>query len=354
MILINQERLIVSDALRKEDDKLHAFAKVYTSALAELKKRFGTTVHFIRPDRPRHVKGATSVAGRIREMPSMTVPVEAMSIPLTSTVVIDGIPGSNTWTCSLGAPKPIAGNLWEPGGQKSLILKSADLSINIDEQPDLAFYLFKISKLVKKGILKIKDAEEEANLIAEKEHLITERKMAVWKNLPSDKVAMLARAYGLNKVDDKSEAILRAELEAQLEKNDELKKRNPAIKGTVEFIEEMKVTDSVILRAFVRKMLDEKRLTLAFDKFKIGDKVVYHVPAKEIKRSHDALCQYLNAGNNEEKLKEFVRDLLYVEHVAVADRKELEWFAKVAGITSAFKTKEDLQKLVTDFFCPVY
>jgi hypothetical protein len=350
MILINQERLL-PDALKNEDDKLHAFAKLYDSTLNELKKKFGKTVHFIRPDRPRKTKGATA---RGKEVPGMSIPVEPIVIPLSATVVLDEIPmGSNTWTCSMRAPRPIDGGLWEPGGRRSLIIKSAELSVSIENDPDLAVFMYKICPFVKKGILKLKDAQAEAEALAKREHLITERKMAVWKVLPADKVPTMARAYGLNNVDGKSEAILRAELERQLEINDSLKLRNPAVKGTLDFIEEMKINDNVLIRAFVRRMQDEKRLTLAFDKFKIGDKVVYHVPAMEIKRANDALCQYLNASNNTEKLAEFIRDLIYKEYLAgITDKKELQWLARIAGINPEFKKLDDLKVQVANVFCP--
>jgi hypothetical protein len=127
------------------------------------------------------------------------------------------------------------------------------------------------------------------------------------------------------------------------------------VKGTKEFIEEMKVTDGILLRNFVQLAIDEKKLEFKADgRWKIGDKIIVQVPASELKRQFDYLCNYLHAGNHFDKLQEFLRDLINKDYLnKITEKKELAWLCKVSGVNPEFKKREELASIVEGFFCPV-
>jgi hypothetical protein len=353
MILIDSERLELG-ALSDEKHKLHEFAKVYDSTLSFLKKRFKNgVIHFWRPDRPLKTKGADS---KMNEIPNMTVPTEIMSIPLSATTALAEInTGKHTWTCSMGAARPLPHGLWEPGGKKRIHIKES-YSVDINKEPDLAFFLYKICPMVQKGLIRIKDPIALDEERGKAEYELVQRKTAVWTMLQDEnKLRTMARAYGMNDVDKKLPNTIRIDLEGLLERNDKLKRSNPAIKGTQEFIEEMKVTDNLLLRAFTQRCLDERRLSWKPDgRYRIGEKIVCHVPQPEINRRMDYLCNWLMAGDNKDKLEEYIRDLISIDYLdSVTDRKEVDWLARIAGINPQFKKMEELATDVKNAFCPV-
>jgi hypothetical protein len=186
---------------------------------------------------------------------------------------------------------------------------------------------------------------------------VAERKYAIWTLLKSDvdKLKRMARAYGVADADTKQPNMLRKELEQTLLTNDGLKRQNPAVRGTKEFMEEMKVTDNVLLRSFIQYMLDAKRLGWTPDGwYFIGTKKIVQVPQKEITRSVDYLCSYLMAGSHAEKLQEFMRDLLSKEYLdGITDNKEWKWLADIGGFNPAFKKIEEIQEEVKKIFCPI-
>jgi hypothetical protein len=328
---------------------LYEFAKEYNEGVTFLREHFGGQIKFIRPGYPRYVDGATAHGTKIAQMIEPTPP---MRIPLKA-YVPNKTGGRNTWACCLDEPKVLDNGLHDLGRTKSLQIVE-DLLINLDKDMDLAFFIYYKSPITRAEQLKVYDADALAREIAETNDLIAERKMAVWKMLKDDKLPLLARAYGINDVTGKKFPVLRQELERQLEANDELRKFNPAVKGTKEFIEEMKVTDGVLLRAFVKTMLEENRLNYKNGIFKIGDKNVIQVPAGELKRSFDFLCQYLSTGNNVEVLQEFLKDLLSTDYLnSITEKKEWQWLFGLTGGNPQFKRPEEIQEKVKEYFCPV-
>lgn len=357
MLLLNKRPLDIFDALNDNKHPMHEFAKEYDEGVKELKERFGQYIKFTRPDYPKYTKGA-DVRGT--EIPQVPLPVPAMRMPLRA--YAPGKNGRNLWACCMDEPSILPNGLWDLGRTKSLQI-GEDLMVDIDRDTDLAFFIYFKSPFHNpkggergSGQLKVYDPNALARELGEKEDLIAERKMAVWKLLKDEQLPTLARAYGINNVSGKQFPLLRQELEKQLATNDELRKHNPSVKGTMDFIEEMKITEGVLLRAFVRRMMDEKRLEYKQNgQFRIGDKVVIQVPANDLKRNFDFLCQYLVAGNNLDKLQEFMKDLLSPEYFdSITDKKEWQWLYKITGDNPAFKKIEIIQVAVRKFFCPTF
>lgn len=351
MIIVNKIPL-TDEALNDKSHKLYNFARFYEDTLAELRKNYTNGyIRFKRPGFPKYTKGADNAG---REIPKMKEPTPPMRIPLKGSAVV-GTLGKQNIACCLDEPTILPGNLWDLGVKRAITVKE-DYLVNITAEPDLAFYLYKISKFTQRGLLKVVDPKADDAKIGEEEMELTERKYAVWSMLTDvEKLKTMARAYGVSEVDKKQPNAIRKELEALLERNDKAKRQNPALKGTKEFIEEMKVTDGLLLRNFIQKAIDEKKLVYKPDgRWRIGEKVVVQVPASELSRTREYLCNFLMAGNNTEKYQEFLKDLINKEYLdKITETKEWVWLAKVSGHNPSFKKLEETKQVVYSFYCPV-
>ena len=351
MILVDQKPL-EGDVLNDPKHKLHQFAVEYENTIKHLRDTYTNGfIRFKRVGYPKYTKGADS---NFRELPKVLEPTAPMRIPLSAYAVLGSL-GKHRFMCCLDTPTILPNGLWDMGTRKAMTIKE-NVLVNINEQPDLAFFLYKISPFVKKGLIIVADPKKDDAELGEAERELTERKYAVWNMLADEnKLKTMARGYGVADVDNKQPNAIRKELEKQLETNDKLKRQNPAVKGTREFIEEMKVTDGLLLRAFVQKAVDDKKLEYKGDgRWRIGQKIIVQVPQGEISRNKDYLCNYLMAGNNLDKYQEFLKDLLSKEYLeGITEKKEWQWLAKASGYNPEFKKLDEVKKTVTDFFCPI-
>ena len=351
MILLDQVPLDL-EAINDPKAKHHDFAKKYNETLEHLRDHFKNGyIRFKRQGAIKYTKGADNTG---KEVPKMLEPVQPWRIPLQA-YAVTGNKGKHLWACCLGTPEPKANGLWDMGRIKSHTIKE-DLLVNINENPDLAFFLYEVSPFVKKKLIVVADPKKDDAELGEEERELTERKYAVWNMLGDEnKLKTMARAYGVSSVDDKQPNAIRKELEKTLEINDKLKRQNPAVKGTKEFIEEMKVTEGLLLRNFVQKCIDDKKLEYRPDgRWRIGQKIVVQVPQSEISRNRDYLCNYLMAGNQLEKYQEFLKDLLNKEYLeGITEKKEWQWLARVSGFNPEFKKLDEVKRVVTEFFCPL-
>jgi len=352
MMLIDRKPL-ATEALNAKDHPQHDFAKEYNNTLVFLKERYKNGyIRFKRTDVPKYTKGFDSRGG---EIPKMMEPVPAITIPLKAYASVGNL-GKHLWACCLDEPTILPNQLWDLGRKRTIILNKADILVDINKEPDLAFFLYKVSPIVRRGHMKIVDPKKDDEEIGILEQELTERKYAVWNMLQDEeKLKVMARAYGVLNVDNKQPNAIRKELEATLEKNDKLKRQNTAVKGTKDFLEEMKVTDGVLLRNFVQKAIDDKKITCKFNgNWVIGDKIIIQVPANALNDRTGYLCNYLSAGNNFDKLQSFMKDLLNRDYLdKITDTKEWIWLAKIAKVPHDFKKVEAIKTGVTEFFCPV-
>jgi hypothetical protein len=360
MILVDRHQL-EGDALNDPKHPLHNFAKEYEDTMKFLKERYNKdgVIRFKKIGYPKYTKGADS---NFRELPKVKEPDTQWRIPLKAYVAIGNL-GKHTWMCCLDPPDVTANGLYDMpklSKRKGISIDST-LVVNIADQPDLAFFLYKISPFMERlnhnGLFRIIDPIKDDEEIGAEEMTLTRRKYAVWSMLPDvNMLKMRARAYGIEGVDEKQPNAIRKELEELLLRNDEAQKNNPAIKGTKEFEEEMQVTDSLLLRNFIQKAKDDKKIEIRADgRWHIGEKIIIQVPVGEMSRAKDYLCQYLMTGSNFDKLQEFIKDLISKEYLdAIQDgKKEWEWLAKIAEFNPSFKKINEIKEVTTKFFCPI-
>lgn len=356
MILIDRKPLSI-EALNDSKHPHYDFAVEYNNTIQDLHERYKNGfVRFLRPNAVRYTKGMDSAG---REIPKMAEPVQPWRIPLKANTVLGKL-GKHSFMCCLDMPTVLPNGLWDMGSKKAMTIKE-DLLVNVNEEPDLAFFLYKVSPFVRRGLLKVADPKKDDEEMGEAERELTERKYAVWNMLADeDKLRTMARAYGVAGIDNKQPNAIRKELETTLEKNDVLRKQNPAVRGTREFLEEMRVTDGVLLRAFIQKAIDDKKLSANINGWwKIGDKQIVQVPQNELKRRLDYLCNYLSSGSNTERLQEFMRDLVnkdYLDSLPAKDKDDKKvwvWLGKIANVPTNFKKLEEIKTGVYQFYCPI-
>ena len=345
-ILVNGRMLDTGMAIGDENHPMHKYALEYTQGLAELREKHGKRIKFIRPDWPKKTQGSDS-RGRdvvIKEpTPPAMFPLErAYPHPKR---------GEEIWSCCLTMPKLQPNGLWSIGSKRSIKIEEF-INVDLDKQPDLAYYLYYIANFNRGGRLRLDDPQKEIREKADRERDLVERKTAIWSLLSDDAVPRMAAAYGVPHSGSKSPDALRFDLEAQLEINDKKKKKDPLTKGTKEFLEEMRVTDNVRLRAFIQKLMDDKKLIYKPDgRFRVGDKILMQIPQSEINRKFEYLCGYYSAPNNSDKLQELMRDVVDKEYLdSVRDDKDFAWLCKVMDISTAFKKKEELKTLAYGAF----
>ncbi len=347
MLLINQRQLEISAATADDKHPLHAQAIEYTKGLEELRQKFGKTIKFVRPGFPKTSLGSDS-KGRDANIQEPTPPIR---IPLR-TVIAHPTRGREIWACPMDFPELKPNNLWDIGRKVSIQITDFIIT-DLNKDPDLAYYLYYISNSVKRGRLKVDNPKEEVAKKADKVREELERKTAVWQMLTDEDVLRkMAAAYGVTDAHKRDANELRFALEATLENNDKNKRKDPLLKGTKEFLDEMKVTDAVRLRAFIRKLMDEQKLIYKPDgRFWVGSKNIMQVPASAINDRFNYLCNYYSAPNNTDKLQELMRDVVTKDYLdSLKDDKEFKWLSKVMGIQSAFKKGEDIKSMVYDAF----
>ena len=348
MILINQKQL-TSDALNDKSHPLHAHAVEYNEGLTKLKEKFGKEIKFIRPGYPKFNPGADS-EGRATDLLEPTQPA---LFPL-QTYVTHPMRGRELIGCCLGIPKLLPNNLWDIGDKRSFTVFDS-ISVNIDNEPDLAYYIYYISRAVKRSELVVEDLKSVVRAKADKEREETERQMAIWHVL-SDDLALrrIAQAYNIAEVGMKEDDAVRLELKDVLIRNDERKKLDPTVKGTKEFLEELKVSDNIRLRAFIRELLDKKVITYNPDgRFWLGDKVreLLQVPYSALGNTFDYICNFYGSPNNEIRLQQLMREVVTEDMLkGIVDDKDFVWLAKVMGVQTSFKKKEETKRLVYDAF----
>ena len=350
MLLVNKQKLEVTAALKDESHPLHDQAVFYSKQTQYLRDTYGRYMRFIDIKRPKYCKGADSKG---REIPKLKEPDTIMRVPLER-YYSDPKRGREVWSCCLTQPKRLDHDQWDVSGERAVTIKG-DKIIDLDTDIDLAFYLTFISPFVKKKLLKIENPAEDALKEGERNRELTRRKVAIWNMTDDDKIKTMAAAYGVTQTNTKTPDRIRLDLEKILEVNDRLKKGDPTVRGTIDFMDEMGVTDGLILRAFVQNAIDDKKLEFKGDgKWRIGDNIIFHVSYADIerKRQFDALCNYLNAPNNKDKLEDFLKALVDKEYLtSVTDKKVYAWLAKSVGINIVAKKPVFIKNSVHEYFC---
>lgn len=355
-ILVNGKMLETAIALQKTDHPLHEIAKEYTEGLKKLREQFPDgKIKFVRPGFPIKTKGVDSKGREVM----MVEPSRPALFPLEKKFA-HPMRGEEIWSCCLQMPQLLPNGLWSIGKKKSLKVDEFYI-VDLNKQPDLAYYLAYIAKFDRKGLLVIDDPKAETRKKADEKRRTVEINAAIWQMLKDEEqLRKIAAAYGVtgayakrNGEYSKDADTLRFELEDQILKNEKRRGKNDfSVKGISEFLEEMKVTDNVRLRAFIQNLIDEKKIVYKPDgRFRVGEKAITQVPQSEIGRKFEWLCGFYAMPSNKDRLVELMKDVIDKEYLDnITDEKDHTWIAKSLGLSTSFKKKEELKSAVYDAF----
>ena len=349
MLLINSQQLDVG-AAKDENHPQHQAAKEYVAGIKILKKTYGRSIKFVRPGFPHRTKG---IDGRGNEVPNVAEPSSPMMLPLSARFVTkDG--NEQIWDYVEGAPTLLPNNLWAPTGKRSEFIEEF-ISIDLNRNPDLAFFFYYKSPASRNGgiILKIDDPEAAAKIEGDKKREELDLNTALYSTLSDEaRLRVVAQAYGIAGADKKHPDALRKKLLEVVLKGNERKRSDPTAKGVAEFLTEMKVTDSVRLRSLLQIAEDAKKITWLPDgKYKVGEREICRVPRAEHEHKRDYMCNHLLNAANLPKLQDLLLDIVDKEYLdGLSDDKTFTWLARVMDLEYNFKKPDVVRENVYEKF----
>jgi len=349
MLIVNYQKLEVASAMADEKNPLHEHAKEYDQGIRELRKKYPEgKIRLLRVGYPKKVDYTDSKGKEFRDAADDVPP---MRFSLRANVS-HPTRGKEQWAVCLGAPYALPGGLWDIGGKLDTKSKQITHGLTVDlmQEPDLAFFLYYKSPQVRKGHWKVEDPKADIRAKGDEKRETLERETAIWQMLQDEEqLRKIAQGYGIENVAKKEPDALRFELERVLKYNDDMKKRDPSYKGTKEFLEDMKITDAMRLNAFIRHWMDEGMINYKPDgRYRVGDKIIAHVPQNEVSKKFVWLCNYFAAPNNIDKLQELMKDLINKEYLdLLTDPKDFRWLAGVMKIEGFYnKSPEQVKEMV--------
>ena len=348
MLIINKKPLEIGEALANDKHPLHRQAVEYDRGLKELKKLYPDgKLNIVRVGYPKYVDGIDHQGRDVRNLPEPTPPAR---FPL-STNYATRDRGMELWACCKGEPKILPGNLFDLGDERSFPITDT-LVIDINNEPDFAYYVFYISKARKGGHIKVDDPKEDARRRGDLRKQKLRLDTAIW-DTDDETIIRKAQSWGVADTDKLEPNIVREELERVLAFNDDMKRKDPSYRGTEEFLAEIGITDVMRLRSFIRHWMDEGMITYKPDgRYRVGDKVIAQVPSSEASKKFPWLCNYFAAPNNQEKAQELLLDLVNKEYLdSITDEKDFRWLAKVMDIQGYYnQSAERVEDMVRGAF----
>ena len=343
MILVNY-RPITKDALTNENDPAHSYAVEYHRGVERLKKDFGKSIKFVRPGYPKKSKGIDS---RMREVNNLTEPTQPMIVPMNADIVGDA--GKELWQYCSGRAKLLPNGLWEATGKRSKFITDSVI-VDLEKDPELAFFLYYKSAIVKGGQLKVHDPDAEARAEGDKARMELDLQTALYSTLSDEtQLVNVALAYELDTRNKHADTI-RKDLRDKVLAGEVKKRSDPTARGVTEFLEDLKVTDSVRMRSLLQVATMEKKLVCPLNIYRSGENEIARVPQYEMHRKQDWLAQHLLNPANRQKLQDLLKDVITKDYLDKKDDKEYFWLARMMGVKVDFRSKEDIKEDVYKLF----
>lgn len=334
MLLVNSKPL--TDLLDKQ--------KEYESGLKYLRDNFGEQLKLIRPGYPRKTKG---VDPKGRDVPNMSEPSPPMRVPLAAKS-FNKNGAMEIWEYCAGAPKLLPNNLWEATGTRGKSVTD-NLVINLNNDPELAFFMYYKSPFIKGGELAVDDPAAAAKMKGDKARAELDLQTALYATLQDEnQLRVVAQGYGLERVDKEHPDLIRERLRGVVISGEVKKRSDPSARGIKEFLDELKVTDSVRMRSLLMTAIDGGKITWTANGIaKIGERDICKVPLEAIDRKVDFVSNHLLNKANQPKLQDLLKDLVNKEYLdKITDEKTFSWLARAMSLGSNFKKAEEIKEMV--------
>jgi hypothetical protein len=329
MLIVNNKTLPLNPTKGHE---LEEYSKQYQEKLKELQVRFPTGNIALRRNGYPKINRSPDGTTNMPEIPSM------MLFKLTKTDS-DGV----TWGYCKGRPLIHSNGLVEvPPNDNTETFSSEIENIPLRTKPDYAFFIMYKSGLVGTEFQVYDPEGDKLKELMEKNAKL--KVQSSIRDMDTEKMRMLAQAWGISKAGTKNEILLQEELENKVFTMEEAKKKTPTnlmLKGVAEFLAEMKDDDITRPKAIIQMGVDEKRITFnkSQSKYYFDDLELCYVPYDRHSDSQDYLAMILRRTESSEKWIAVLKGLLTKEYITTMDKYGLRWIAGQLGI--AVNKKED-------------
>jgi len=329
MLILNNE---LFNPNVKKGEKLYDSVQQYQKEIESLRRKHGDVIIFRRTR-----KNSFDNTGRSLPIPPMVLPLRGKRIGG------DGI--DEDWLYVEAIPNKENG-IYKP--RRSGMIVYDELVVHMDKQPDLAWFLYYVSGLYgKEYILYDKDQIKKLELDERKRKVALENALFGESSLSDPTILrIVAESWGID-IYKKEDAQLRFELEELLKRRDIEKRKNPSVKGSKEFLKDIKnIGEKVFKKSFLKRGFTSKILTKEDSGDIImnqtGEKLFFVPPDREIEW-FDYFAEY--AVRDENLWSRLVKANVNNGYIDNADEEtQLGWLYKFADKEPAKKTLGAMKK----------
>lgn len=340
MIYLNAKYVDLTAEVGKDPRNIYEeIAKDYQKKVEDYRKKFGKWITIKDRKQPK-----VNPTGLLEQVPNATIPLR---------ISITGKGGKEEWIYTEIAPEVKDGVAKLESSQK--IVQYGELLIDLDESPDLAYFLLEKHPMFKKGHYYVYDEDEIERRKAEERTNATKLDELIYgsnSRLVNDvnTLRMVAKRWGIPNADRMTKSALQNRLHDLVTESD--KKKNG--RGIVEFIEDVKGgdTDEMKVASTVRDAIDKNILVFNINnktwQIDYGDtlKDILMVSIEDLQRKDEALILYMQSDNAMySRLVATMGDakpVINIQDVQDCDdySKVSDW-AKALGVTNFPKKKID-------------
>jgi len=340
---------------RVKDDEFIELRKDLHKKVSALKQRFGDWITLRSSKQPER-----NSSGLLEPWQNITVPLKQ---------IVNGTNGSEEWLYTESLPQIKDGYVIPDSLQE--IVRYGELRINLNDQPDKAYFYMYKHDFVKRGKLVLVDLQSDEERRAAQREREAELNFYIYNkasslNQDAGLLRVVARRWGVVNTNTLSDAQIKNTLYDLVMEGERQNAKDGKTRGIHEFGEDCKVDNSVKIGSVVQEAMDEGFLVFVeetrqwcIDYKDGGNKpVLLAVSSQEVSSKREALIAHLSIDLKALQLLENVmgRDLSKEASpllpVNVLERTDdfqiLKQQAKSIGINSFGMKKEDLKALLLE------
>lgn len=273
----------------------------YRKKLSEYRQRFGRYV-ILKDRKEPKINYVDGKPGLLEPVPNATIPLR---------LSLTGKNGKEEWVYTETTPQFKDGIVQLETNSK--IVYYGELMIDLDETPDLAYFLLEKHGMIKKGVYHVVDHASDERKKAESRRNETKLFEIIYGenaklNLDIAYLRLMAKRWGISNADAQSKDFLQNTLHDVVRAAEERKKKNREGRGIDDFISDVRTSDGneqIQVAGHVRDAIDRGILT-----FDVGDKtwkinygdgtyaVVVTVSNQDIPQKDEVVLLYMQQDNH--------------------------------------------------------
>lgn len=251
MLYINNKYFNLDE---KANDEFNEIRKDFHFRINTLKKKFGDSITLETRNKPK------------RNPSGLLEPWQIFTVPLKQ--VVKGNKGSEEWLYSESIPKMENGYVVPDTVQE--IVRYGKIDINLNDQPDKAYFLLHKHIFVKNGELKLVDLAADEEKVAEEREREAELHNVIYGkhsalNLDKSKLNLIAMRWGLRGVESLTPAQIKNKLYDAVIDSDAKAKKDGRYRTILDFLDDCRLDNSVKIGAVIQEAMDKGFLVFKED-----------------------------------------------------------------------------------------